>query len=627
MPVPVRKIPILSLSETQWVPSRVKAPTPLFPSNISIPPVANTNVEIEIIDTFASKSLRVGFKVAGVIVRWGNVAALVLECEGDSPHHPKPVPAVDQPPHATPVAQWLQELEEAARISVLMFNIQNQLQQAQRHGHKSLVFSLQQQLDELLAQAQTIAQSHVIFKTQLSVKASASTDTSHRYLSDRLHRSRSLGYGEIPLIPGISSRPVPINLFRGTKATKVLFLSLFPLNSNGSGIWTQAMARAVMDAGGEARALVLSHDYGKPGIAKYILPYANNHLGALPGAALAGAPFFDGNAAVTGRPYREMSAPEIIAYTENVADGVATASRDFHPDMIIVNHAWVGAEAARRTGIPYIVVAHGSALNAVQQALKPNSTYPRLWADISAAATQQANHVVAVSKAIRESIVPLYQLGINQSSVIYNGYDANIFYPKPDITRQSMLEYFGINPHSVTHVVAYAGRMTGIKGVETGIHAARRVIDQFPGAHFLLAGSGQYLDNYIDLAKRLQVDGNMHFLGHRDQDDLVHLYNGSDVLMVPSNFEAFGIVAAEAAATGTPVIASNVGGLPEVVTENVGRIVHRGQPDELATQIIRTLQLGIKSFHRDQITAAIQSRFSWARSGELFMKLIHSILH
>jgi glycosyltransferase involved in cell wall biosynthesis len=81
---------------------------------------------------------------------------------------------------------------------------------------------------------------------------------------------------------------------------------------------------------------------------------------------------------------------------------------------------------------------------------------------------------------------------------------------------------------------------------------------------------------------------NIHFLGHKSQDDVA--YNVADVSVVPSRVEPFGLVAIEAMACGTPVVATNAGGLPDFVTEEVGILVKMDDHEGLAYAILEEIR-------------------------------------
>ena len=128
--------------------------------------------------------------------------------------------------------------------------------------------------------------------------------------------------------------------------------------------------------------------------------------------------------------------------------------------------------------------------------------------------------------------------------------------------------------------------MTKIKGIDILLKAAK--IYENDNTLTLLAGDGELKDELKALSKELDLK-NIYFLGNLDQDTLREIYNISDVSVLPSRFEDFGLVAVEALACGTPVIVSDVGGLPSIVNNKVGMITKKDDEKMLANFIIDVL--------------------------------------
>jgi glycogen(starch) synthase len=143
-------------------------------------------------------------------------------------------------------------------------------------------------------------------------------------------------------------------------------------------------------------------------------------------------------------------------------------------------------------------------------------------------------------------------------------------------------------------IVLFSGRLEKRKGVDLLIQAARRVIDRLPDVHFLLAGAPHAsldLAPIKDEIKRDGIDKNILFLGHLPWDDLLGYYYQADVFVLPSFYETFGIVALEAMASGTPVVAWRAGALPEVITDGVdGLLVAPGDVEGLSCAMLNLLQ-------------------------------------
>ena len=138
-------------------------------------------------------------------------------------------------------------------------------------------------------------------------------------------------------------------------------------------------------------------------------------------------------------------------------------------------------------------------------------------------------------------------------------------------------------------IVFFAGKLANFKGVDNLLRAAKLYEDKEPDSLTLIVGDGDERDKLHALAKQLDLK-KVVFLGNVSQTQLRHLYNIADVNLVPSRREPFGLVAIEAMACGTPVIASNQGGLPDFVNDSVGGLVKPEDPEDLADKIIEVLR-------------------------------------
>ncbi len=142
-------------------------------------------------------------------------------------------------------------------------------------------------------------------------------------------------------------------------------------------------------------------------------------------------------------------------------------------------------------------------------------------------------------------------------------------------------------------VVLYTGRLAVNKGLQYLMEAAPAILKEFPDTVFVLAGDDQGMGEKLkNLAKKNGVAGNVIFTGHIDDDSLfTDAYGACDVFVLPSEYEAFGIVLLEAMACKKPCVGTRVGGVPEVIEEDkTGILVEYADSTALAESI--TLLLG-----------------------------------
>lgn len=241
-------------------------------------------------------------------------------------------------------------------------------------------------------------------------------------------------------------------------------------------------------------------------------------------------------------------------------------------DVVHGQHAFTplslkAASAARKLGKASLLTTHSvnfensSALKGLAHMSFPYFKYY----------LRNPHRIVAVSKASREFIKRFTDVPVE---VIYNGIDIKKFHNDWDRgSSRRDLELPGEN------LILYVGRLEPRKGVGVLISAMKHV-----EGTLLIAGTGSILPLLKEKAKRLGVLNRTRFLGHVEHSKLPKLYAASDVFVLPSLSEAFGIVLLEAMASGVPVIGTNVGGIPEII-DGCGILTRPGDPKELASAI------------------------------------------
>lgn len=195
-------------------------------------------------------------------------------------------------------------------------------------------------------------------------------------------------------------------------------------------------------------------------------------------------------------------------------------------------------------------------------------TPPASYARQHRAALQRVDRFIAVSNDVRERFV---QSGLRRDriDVVHNGLDLDEFSPGTLADRAAIRNELGLEPEEF--VVVYVGRIDHVKGIETAVAACNRRAEL--GRPVRLVAVGQPVwheseaegEEYVERLRRLGAPSRALFVGART--DIVPIYRAADVVVVPSSWpEPFGRVVIEAMACGRPVIASRVGGIPEILT-------------------------------------------------------------
>lgn len=138
-------------------------------------------------------------------------------------------------------------------------------------------------------------------------------------------------------------------------------------------------------------------------------------------------------------------------------------------------------------------------------------------------------------------------------------------------------------------VIGVVSRLERIKGMDLVVSAFARIHAQYPGTRLLIVGDG----SLRDMMERQVVDSGLsdcvEFAGRQTQDRLQAYYDKIDVLLMPSRSEGFGLTAIEGMARGCVVVASDTGGLPEVVTEDAGLLHRPGDEADMADKVLSLL--------------------------------------
>ena len=152
-----------------------------------------------------------------------------------------------------------------------------------------------------------------------------------------------------------------------------------------------------------------------------------------------------------------------------------------------------------------------------------------------------------------EEIAALFGPGLAETTVIRNGIEAARW---PFARRR---------PRSGPPKLLYVGRLEYEKGVHEAIAALPRIRRAHPGTTLTIAGEGTQQEWLVEQARKHRVLKATHFVGQLDHDDLLTALHSADAAVLPSHYEPFGLAALEAAAAGTPLVTSNIGGLGEAV--------------------------------------------------------------
>jgi glycogen(starch) synthase len=233
----------------------------------------------------------------------------------------------------------------------------------------------------------------------------------------------------------------------------------------------------------------------------------------------------------SGRPWR----PDVVhAHDWLVAHPAVALSEFYDVPMVSTIHA---TEAGRHSG--WVSGSLSRQVHAVESWL-----------------VRESDSLITCSASMRDEITELFGPGLAEVTVIRNGIDA-ARWPFAERRRHGVA---GGPPE-----LLFVGRLEYEKGVHDAIAALPRIRRAHPGTTLTIAGDGTQQDWLVEQARKHRVLKATRFVGRLDHAELLAALHRADAAVLPSHYEPFGLVALEAAAAGTPLVTSNIGGLGEAV--------------------------------------------------------------
>lgn len=297
-------------------------------------------------------------------------------------------------------------------------------------------------------------------------------------------------------------------------------------------------------------------------------------------------------------PEEPKSKSDIAKYIPEFAQGIIqfAAEKGIKYDAIH-SHYWMSGLAAELLsdawgGTPIVNMFHtlGEMKNRVARSEDEKAGEDRLNGERQV--LRRAERIIVATLAEMTQLRFLYRADSRKMTVIPPGVDTSHFYPIP---ADEAKQYIGLKPEN--RMVLFVGRIEPLKGIDTLIQAMSCLDLQGMHGPVHLAIIGGDVDvspeEMSDEMTRLQkmcddlcMGGMVVFLGKRGQDTLPYYYSAAEVVVMPSLYESFGMVALEAMACGTPVIASEVGGLGYLVQNGItGYTIPDSEPEALCDKL------------------------------------------
>jgi D-inositol-3-phosphate glycosyltransferase len=293
---------------------------------------------------------------------------------------------------------------------------------------------------------------------------------------------------------------------------------------------------------------------------------------------------------------------------------------------LIFSHYWLSGIAGLYLRawwqVPQIIMFH--TLGALKNAIRIGEDESDLRIEAEGRLANESDLIIAATEKEKLSLKKLYDVPAHKISVIPCGVNLNLFKPMDKLTSRKAL---GLGEGKI---ILFVGRIERLKGIDTIIRALP-YLGKIKPKLIIVGEDGNRkgeMDNLKILAESLGVADSVNFSGLIDYHQLPLFYNSADVCVLPSYYESFGLVTLESLACGTPVIASDVGNLRNIILQGeTGYILSENTPLQLAEKLDLILSGNIVSFNDSNNIRNSVEKFDWQLIAGRMEQEIDNLLH
>ncbi|GIK65902.1 MAG: glycosyl transferase family 1 [Chloroflexota bacterium] len=342
----------------------------------------------------------------------------------------------------------------------------------------------------------------------------------------------------------------------------------------------------------------------------------------------------------------EVLDPDVVyPYLADFRDALLdfTRTNGLHYDLIY-SHYWlsgvVAYELKQIWKVPFIQMFHtlGHMKTRIDSPRQPSARTTQVSLQVNRRVMMeteiinQADRLIAATPAERMQMLWLYRANRRRIETVSPGVDLMRFHPfDKELARQKI----GLQPNE--KMLLFVGRIEPLKGVDTICEALARLKlnapDTLREVKMVIIGGDPTDMNHQEMQRirtkccDLGLEETMIFIGAKDQDALPYYYNAAEVLIMPSDYESFGMVALEAMACGTPVIASQVGGLAFLVRDGeTGYLVPVREPAVLAEAIRKIVTHPERRAKMSEAATEVAEQYSWGRIVDQLLVVFSELL-
>jgi D-inositol-3-phosphate glycosyltransferase len=283
---------------------------------------------------------------------------------------------------------------------------------------------------------------------------------------------------------------------------------------------------------------------------------------------------------------------------------------------IVFSHYWlsalVGKYLREKWQIPYVTMYH--TLGAVKNNIGIGEDETELRIISERDTVRDCQRIIVATEKEKQDLLRYYNASPGKVGVVPCGVNMELFHPVDEKDARQKLGF------TDEKILLFVGRIDPLKGIKQLIHTLPRLKSEYNLRLIIVGGdenSKTELEELRRLATALNIHELVHFHGMVRQEQLPYYYSAADVCVVPSYYESFGLVALEALACGTPVVAADVGDLRNIIRQGeTGYVVEDNSPERLAAGISLLLSRPFSDVESTLAIRASVSRFDWSKIAE-----------
>jgi D-inositol-3-phosphate glycosyltransferase len=283
---------------------------------------------------------------------------------------------------------------------------------------------------------------------------------------------------------------------------------------------------------------------------------------------------------------------------------------------VVFSHYWLSGWAGKLLQqwwqVPHMIMFH--TLGAVKNVIGVGEAEPQLRLETERDLARTCHLVIAPTEKEKENLILHYGVSPERVSVVPCGVNLELFQP---IDRRLSRDRLGFADEKI---ILFVGRIEPLKGIEQLLRAMPYLAKEHQSKLVIIGGdkdSQQEIERLKGLSRSLHIQNSITFSGMVKPEQLPYYYSAADVCVIPSYYESFGLVALESLACGTPVVATDVGDLSNIIREGeAGYVIKENDPRILADKIKLVLSRPVSNRETTIGIRAPMVRFDWTNIAE-----------